>query len=59
VIHEGRNRQVKRMCAAVGCPVVRLHRSRYAGLDLTGVPRGQWRELDPDEITALRELTTA
>jgi len=54
VLHEGRNRQVKRMCAAVGYPVVRLHRSRYAGLALGGLRPGQWRELEPDEVQALR-----
>src|SRR5205807_3825462 len=36
-LHEGRNRQVKRMCGAVGHPVKRLHRSRYAGLTLVGL----------------------
>ena len=37
-IHEGRKHQVKRMLEAVGHPVRRLHRSRYAGLDLRGLP---------------------
>jgi 23S rRNA pseudouridine2605 synthase len=55
-LHEGRNRQVKRMCAAVGCPVARLHRSRYAGLDLQGLEPGQWRALDRGEVEALRRL---
>jgi 23S rRNA pseudouridine2605 synthase len=53
-IHEGRNRQVKRMLEAVGHPVVRLHRSRYAGLTVEGLEPGQWRELTADEIAALR-----
>src|SRR5204862_8327204 len=47
-IHEGRKHQVKRMCEAVGHPVRRLHRSRYAGLDLHGLGRGEWRALAPD-----------
>ena len=52
-IHEGRNRQVRRMLDAVGHPVRRLHRSRYAGLTLDALAPGEWRELRDDEITAL------
>ena len=54
VLHEGRKRQVKRMLAAVGHPVTRLHRSRYAGLTLEGLEPGQWRELEPSEVERLR-----
>ena len=53
-IHEGRKHQVKRMLAAVGHPVTRLHRSRYAGLTLEGLEPGQWRELEPSEVARLR-----
>ena len=53
-IHEGRNRQVKRMLEAVGHPVTRLHRSRYAGLTAEGLAPGEWRELSASEVTALR-----
>jgi 23S rRNA pseudouridine2605 synthase len=53
-IHEGRNRQVKRMFDAVGHPVQRLHRSAYAGLTLEGLEPGQWRELEPSEVERLR-----
>ncbi len=53
-IHEGRNRQVKRMLEAVGHPVRRLHRSRYAGLTVEGLGPGRWRELTADEVAALR-----
>ena len=53
-IHEGKKHQVKRMLAAVGHPVTRLHRSRYAGLTLDGLAPGEWRELTPDEVDALR-----
>ena len=56
-IHEGRKHQVKLMCAAVGCPVVRLHRSRYAGLDLTGLAPGEWRALTVAEVETLRRLS--
>ena len=55
-IHEGRKHQVKRMCEAVGHPVRRLHRSRYAGLTVEGVRPGEWRELEPAEVAALQNL---
>ncbi len=53
-LHEGRKHQVKRMCAAVGHPVVRLHRSVYAGLTLDGLAPGAWRELRRPEVERLR-----
>jgi 23S rRNA pseudouridine2605 synthase len=53
-IHEGKNRQVKRMLEAVGHRVIRLHRSAYAGLTLEGLEPGQWRELEPSEVERLR-----
>jgi 23S rRNA pseudouridine2605 synthase len=53
-IHEGRNRQVRRMLEAVGHPVRRLNRSRYAGLTTHGLEPGEWRELAADEIAGLR-----
>ncbi|HEU6446178.1 MAG TPA: pseudouridine synthase [Gaiellaceae bacterium] len=53
-IHEGRNRQVRRMLEAVGHPVHRLHRSRYAGLTAGGLEPGEWRELAAAEVAALR-----
>jgi len=56
-IHEGRTHQVKRMCAAVGLPVEHLHRRRYAGLRLVGLDPGEWRELTPNEVAALRDTT--
>jgi len=54
ILHEGRNRQVRRMLEAVGHPVTRLHRTSYAGLTLEGLEPGQWRELEPSEVEALR-----
>jgi 23S rRNA pseudouridine2605 synthase len=54
VLHEGRTHQVKRMLAGVGHPVVRLHRSAYAGLTLAGLEPGAWRELEPGEVERLR-----
>jgi 23S rRNA pseudouridine2605 synthase len=56
-IHEGRKHQVKRMLEAVGHPVERLHRSRYAGLGVEGMESGHWRELTREEVASLRELT--
>jgi len=55
-LHEGRKHQVKRMCLAIGHPVRRLHRARYAGLTLEGLQPGQWRELEPSEVKRLRTL---
>jgi 23S rRNA pseudouridine2605 synthase len=54
-LHEGRKRQVKRMCEAVGHPVKRLHRSVYAGLTLEGLEPAEWRELEPSEVQTLRK----
>jgi 23S rRNA pseudouridine2605 synthase len=53
-IHEGRKHQVKRMLAAVGLPVKKLHRSSYAGLELKGLKPGQWRELSEKEIELIK-----
>jgi 23S rRNA pseudouridine2605 synthase len=53
-IHEGRKHQVKRMLAALGHPVTRLHRSSYAGLTADGLEPGEWRELTADEVKRLR-----
>jgi 23S rRNA pseudouridine2605 synthase len=55
-IHEGRRHQVKRMCEAVGHPVHRLHRSRYAGLGLSDLEPGEWRLLTAREVARLKAL---
>jgi 23S rRNA pseudouridine2605 synthase len=58
-IHEGRNRQVRRMCEAVGHPVLRLVRTRIGPLvDRTLAP-GEWRALAQDEVRALERATAA
>jgi len=57
VLHEGRNRQVRRMVEAVGHRVRRLHRSRYGPLTLEGLEPGAWRELEPSEVEALRRMS--
>ena len=55
-LHEGRNRQVRRMLDAVGHPVVKLRRARYAGLGPGRLRPGEWRELTRDEVRRLRRL---
>jgi 23S rRNA pseudouridine2605 synthase len=54
ILHEGRKRQVRRMCEAVGHPVVSLHRSAYAGLRLGSLAAGESRPLSPAEVELLR-----
>lgn len=55
-IHEGRNRQVRRMFEAVGNPVLKLKRERYGFLTLQGLKVGDARELSPHEVKQLRTL---
>lgn len=49
-IHEGRNRQIRRMCTLAGMNVLRLKRIREGTLELGELPLGQWRYLTPEEI---------
>jgi 23S rRNA pseudouridine2605 synthase len=53
VIHEGRNRQVRRMCDAIGHPVIRLVRTRIGPLTDTKLKAGEWRRLTSEEVIAL------
>jgi 23S rRNA pseudouridine2605 synthase len=53
---EGKNRQVRRMCEAVGHPVRRLRRVQFAGLDIMGLSAGQYRLLTTLEVIALKRL---
>jgi len=55
VIHQGLNRQVRRMCAAAGLRVIRLVRVREGALRLGELPCGQWRRLTTEEVAALRQ----
>lgn len=55
VIHEGRNRQIRRMCEAVGCPVTRLVRTRIGLLVDRKLKPGQWRNLSRDELLRLQQ----
>jgi 23S rRNA pseudouridine2605 synthase len=54
-IHEGRNRQVRRMCAAVGHHVVRLVRVRIGPVTDRSLPPGSWRRLTAEEVRGLEE----
>ena len=53
IIHEGRNRQVRRMCALAGMEVLRLKRVREGALSLGNLPLGKWRYLSESEIASL------
>ncbi len=55
-IHEGRNRQVRRMCAAVGHPVLELRRERFGPLELGGLAAGEHRRLNERELALLSAL---
>lgn len=55
VIHQGKNRQVRRMCAAAGLTVKRLRRVREGNLRLGGLKPGQWRPLTAAELRALQD----
>lgn len=58
-LHEGKNRQVRRMTAAVGFPTLRLVRARIGKLHLGELQPGQWRFLTPDEQRNLHQLATS
>ncbi len=55
-IHEGRNRQVRRMFDAVGYRVLHLRRVQFGPLELGGLKRGEWRELTPEEVAKVKAL---
>ncbi len=55
-IHEGRNRQVRKMFEECGCIVKRLERIKEAGLNLGHLPRGKWRKLSESEVNMLKNI---
>ncbi|MFR0822759.1 MAG: pseudouridine synthase [Clostridia bacterium] len=55
VIHEGKNRQVRKMCEAVGRKVLALHRSKVGTIEVKDLPLGKWRYLQPKEIESLKK----
>ncbi|HET7152543.1 MAG TPA: pseudouridine synthase, partial [Candidatus Kapabacteria bacterium] len=56
-MHEGRNRQVRRMFEELGYLVTKLDRILYAGLTARGIKRGEWRPLTRTELSHLKKLT--
>ena len=58
VIHEGRNRQIRRMCEAVKHEVIRLKRTEIAGVKLGMLKQGDWRELNDRELQRLQNVST-
>ena len=54
IIHEGRNRQVRKMCQAIGCPVLSLKRVAVGSLKLGSLPRGKYRHLTAVELSQLK-----
>ena len=59
VLYEGRNRQIRRMCEAVGLTVIRLKRTEIAGVRLGMLPQGKWRELNEKETQHLTNVSIA
>lgn len=58
-LHEGRNRQIRKMCQQVGLTVKRLCRVSIGNIKLNGLPVGKWRYLDAKEVADLYKLTNA
>ncbi len=58
-ISQGMNRQVRKMCAAVGLPCLRLVRVALGELTIDNLAPGEWRDLTPDEVAALRKTAGA
>ena len=56
-ISQGMNRQVRKMCAAVGLPCLRLVRASLGGLGLGELQPGEWRDLTPTEVAALQKTS--
>ncbi len=53
IIHEGKNRQVRKMCEAIGHKVLALHRSAIAGIDVKDIELGKWRYLSKEEVNKI------
>ena len=57
-IHEGKNREVRKMCSAIGKKVLALHRSRIENIDVKDLKLGEWRYLSNREISKLYQKTS-
>ena len=55
-IHEGKNRQIRKMCESIGKKVISLHRSKIGNLTVKDLPLGTWRYLKPNEIKSLLDI---
>ena len=55
---EGKNRHIKKVCEHIGHPVIKLQRTHFGGLNLTGLPLGACRFLSPKEVRSLKKLVT-
>ena len=53
IIHEGKNREVRKMCEAVGKKVIALHRAKIANIDVKNLKIGQWRFLTKEEVKTI------
>ncbi len=59
IVHEGRNRLIRRLCSAIGHPVLRLIRTRIAFITIGALPQGTWRHLTATEVARLVKDTGA
>jgi pseudouridine synthase len=55
-IHEGKNRQIRRMCDVVGHPVLSLKRIQVGNIKLNNLPKGEWRYLNEEEINYIKSM---
>ena len=53
IIHEGKNREVRKMCESVGKKVIALHRAKIANIDVKNLKIGQWRFLTKEEVKTI------
>lgn len=58
IIHEGRNRQIRKMCESVGLEVIRLKRTEIAGVKLGMLSQGKWRDLNEREMKRLASISS-
>ena len=56
-IHEGKNRQIRKMCEVIGHGVLALHRSKIAGIEVKDIPLGKWRYLTSKEVDKILKVT--